>query len=147
MAEQRPERPQRKGGNRPVAGNGGLRFGRGLFGWVLFVALAILLFMLLNKNTKSYTTIPLSEFWARLAPDKGDPDKSGSRFLEIEIGNEEISGRFANPEEIPNVGKITHFKSVINIGSSNDWAFIQAVMSRSGTAKVTIESNNSMLMM
>ena len=33
MAEQRPDRPQRKGARPGGPGNGGLRFGRGLFGW------------------------------------------------------------------------------------------------------------------
>ena len=45
MAEQRPERPQRKGARPGGPANNGLRFGRGLFGWVLFIGLAIMLFM------------------------------------------------------------------------------------------------------
>jgi hypothetical protein len=49
MAEQRPDRPQRKG-PRPGGNANGLRFGRGLFGWVLFIGLAIMLFMLLNSR-------------------------------------------------------------------------------------------------
>ncbi|HZN65287.1 MAG TPA: ATP-dependent zinc metalloprotease FtsH, partial [Tepidisphaeraceae bacterium] len=61
MAEQRPDRPQRKGG-RPGGPNGGLRFGRGLFGWVLFIGLAIMLFMLLSKQGSHVKPIPLSEF-------------------------------------------------------------------------------------
>src|SRR5687767_16030740 len=72
MAEQRPDRPQRKGGGRPGGpGNGGLRFGRGLFGWVLFIGLAIMLFMLLNKQGGTFKTIPLSEFMNILEPGSG----------------------------------------------------------------------------
>ena len=41
MAEQRPEKPARKL-PRPNGGpNGGMRVGRGLFGWVLFIGLAV----------------------------------------------------------------------------------------------------------
>ena len=64
MAEQRPDRPNRKPG-RPVP-NGGMRFGRGLFGWVLFVGLAIMLFLLLNKSGHGPKEINYSEFRAKL---------------------------------------------------------------------------------
>src|SRR5213594_1734354 len=71
MAEQRPDRPQRKGGRPGGPGNGGLRFGRGLLGWVLFIALAVMLFMLLSKQGGGYKTIPLSEFMNILEPGAG----------------------------------------------------------------------------
>src|SRR3954470_18182822 len=71
MAEQRPDRPQRKGARPGGPGNGGLRFGRGLFGWVLFIGLAIMLFMLLSKQGGTYKTIPLSEFMNVLEPGAG----------------------------------------------------------------------------
>ena len=39
-----------------------MKFGRGLFGWVLFIGLAIMLFMLLSKQGSHVKPIPLSEF-------------------------------------------------------------------------------------
>lgn len=61
MSEQQPERPSKKS-NRPGQ-PGGMRFGRGLFGWVLFIGLAIMVVMLLkNYNNKQSTEISLSEF-------------------------------------------------------------------------------------
>src|SRR3954447_11718376 len=80
MAEQRPERPQRKGarpGGPPTAGaqprpggpaNGGLKFGRGLFGWILFICLAIMLFMLLSQNRGGAKNLPWSEILSALDP-------------------------------------------------------------------------------
>ncbi|MDB5301175.1 MAG: hypothetical protein JWO87_2838, partial [Phycisphaerales bacterium] len=41
MAEQRPYRPSPKR-PRPGLPNGGIRFGRGLLGWILFVALVLM---------------------------------------------------------------------------------------------------------
>jgi hypothetical protein len=35
-----------------------MRFGRGFFGWFLFIALAVMLFMLLQKGSTSYYQIP-----------------------------------------------------------------------------------------
>ena len=44
--EQRPERPRRnaRGGLNP----NGMRYSRGLFGWVVFIALAVVMFLLLR---------------------------------------------------------------------------------------------------
>jgi cell division protease FtsH len=64
MAEQRPERPGRKPG-RPLP-NGGMRFGRGLFGWVLFIGLAIMLFLLLKQQSTARTEISYDEFRHKL---------------------------------------------------------------------------------
>src|SRR5437016_1848864 len=69
MSEQRPERPQRKNGGRPPVSNGGLRMGRGLFGWVLFIALAVMLIMLLNKGSTQFANIAFSDFWSQLNQD------------------------------------------------------------------------------
>src|SRR3978361_1614757 len=62
MAEQRQDRTPRKNGRPPQPGNGGMRFGRGLFGWVLFIGLAVMLFFVLNSKQKSLQDIPLSDF-------------------------------------------------------------------------------------
>ena len=58
MTEQKPDRPQSKQ-RRTGMTKGGLPFGRGLMGWVLFVALAIMLIILLNKNRGNYVQITL----------------------------------------------------------------------------------------
>jgi cell division protease FtsH len=60
MAEQKNERPNRRNG-RATPPNGGMRFGRGLFGWFIFIALCIVLFILLNKQNASYTLLNLSD--------------------------------------------------------------------------------------
>src|SRR4051795_1084218 len=73
MAEQRPERPQRKGPRPGGSANGGLRFGRGLFGWVLFIGLAIMLFMLLNAKASSTKNLAWSEFYHVLDPQGSTP--------------------------------------------------------------------------
>ena len=60
MSEQKPERPNRRNG-RGAATNGGMRFSRGLFGWFLFFALCITLFLLLNKSNAKYATLSLGD--------------------------------------------------------------------------------------
>src|SRR4051812_40308284 len=111
MAEQRPERPPQRKGARPIANNGGMKFGRGLVGWVLFVALAIMLFMLLRNQGRTFTTIPFNEFNARLAPDRAVAsgagpavEKQGSQPDRIEwlrLEGDDLYGKFVRAEDIP----------------------------------------------
>src|SRR4051812_9858299 len=95
MSEQRPDRPARKNG-RPQPGganNGGMRFGRGLFGWVLFIGLAVMLFVVLQNQRKTSQEISLSEFVAQA--DNGNIAKlyidgetlRGETNKEIQVGN------------------------------------------------------------
>ncbi|MCC6239963.1 MAG: ATP-dependent zinc metalloprotease FtsH [Phycisphaerales bacterium] len=101
MAEQRPERPSRKPG-RPLP-NGGMRFGRGLFGWVLFIGLAIMLFLLLQQQSTARTEIGASDFWHKL--DRGEVVKlviegneahgelretQGTREFRVKLSNETV---------------------------------------------------------
>src|SRR5258706_8280826 len=101
MSEQhRPERPPRKNG-RPQPGpngggagggaGGGMRFGRGLFGWVLFIGLAVMLFIVLQTNKKAAQDIPLSEFLA--LADNG-------KVAKISIEQEVIRGEFSQPQQV-----------------------------------------------
>ena len=77
MAEQRPERPQRKGSRPGGPANSGLRFGRGLMGWVLFIGLAIMLFMLLNQGNRGAKNLAWSEFYRALDPQGTLPVANG----------------------------------------------------------------------
>src|SRR5687767_12193740 len=60
MSEQKPDRPTRRNGRGGPA-NGGMRFSRGLFGWFLFFALVITLFLLLNKGNAKYAQLTLGD--------------------------------------------------------------------------------------
>ena len=63
MSEQRPDqKPKRKP---PANGTGGgMRLGRGVFGWVLFIGLAIMLFVLVQQQRNTRDDIPISEFYS-----------------------------------------------------------------------------------
>src|SRR5438105_1470849 len=71
MAEQRPDRTPRKngrsnpggggGGSGPNGGGGRIPFGRGLFGWVLFIGLAVMLFIILTSKSRGSQSIKISE--------------------------------------------------------------------------------------
>src|SRR5436190_3544077 len=93
MAEQRPDRQPRKP-VRPPAGPGGMKFGRGVFGWVLFIGLAIMLFILLKQQQSNTQDIAWSELKEKLT--------SGQvRSVTIEsdqlIGEYNTNGKFRTP--------------------------------------------------
>ena len=111
MAEQNPQnqnpqdRPKKNGSRLPSPG-GGMRFGRGLFGWVLFIGLVVMLFMLLNQNRNRSTEIPLSNFFTAL---------DGGKVQTLTIEGDEISGKLkGNGEPIGPAGQmVTDFRTVV----------------------------------
>ncbi len=92
MSEPRPpERPLRKNGRTPPNG-GGMRVGRGLFGWVLFITLAIMLVMLLKNTSQVYQKIPISDFENLYHSD---------RIKDFTIDGDEIKGEVKDNVQIP----------------------------------------------
>ena len=142
MSEQKPERPQSPKQRRPGVPNGGLRFGRGLFGWVLFGALAIMLFVLLRQKQNQYSTIALNEFFTALKTDK---------VASVTIEADEVSGKFRNPEPITSVtaGKVTFFRTPIPSGmGSSSWDFVKSILDTAGSSptKIEVENNNNLIL-
>src|SRR5688572_5065564 len=91
MSEQRPERPNRKAprpGTPGANGGGGLKFGRGVFGWLLFIGLAVMLFMLLNQQGQNYKEVTLNVLLDQL--DRG-------KVEELTIDGTEVTGKFTEP--------------------------------------------------
>src|SRR3954468_14767645 len=109
MAEQRPDRQNRKTG-RPGApgggGNGSFRFRSGLVGWLLFIALAVLLVMLVQRTTNSRVDIPTSEFWRVFHEDK---------VVELKVEGDDVSGKLIKDTRVAVGGgaqqNVTEFKT------------------------------------
>src|SRR5688572_8818558 len=115
--QQRPERPSRKnsraagGGDKgpgAAAGGGGLKFGRGALGWVLFIGLAVMLFMLLNSQNQSHREVALSDFLNQLEQGK---------VQEFTIDGSDITGEFTEPFTASgSPAGIKKFKTVVGNG-------------------------------
>src|SRR2546426_3939769 len=91
MSEQRPDRPTKKPLRPAPQGPGPMRFGRGLFGWMLFIALAVMLFMFLRQQSVQTQNIDIGEFESRLAVDK---------VAKVIIQGDVITGEFSAPQAI-----------------------------------------------
>ena len=154
MAEQRPDRPARRtnrpggpnGGNNNGAGggpnNGGMRFGRGVFGWVVFIALALLLVYMLTLNKHASTRIGESDFWRTLGT---------GQVKSLDIDTEEINGTFNNQTAgvaLPDVNgtmipNITNFNVQLTPGESSEWWFKQRILDQApSTAFKNVNNQN-----
>src|SRR3954468_15021100 len=101
MSEQRPDRSGKKPSRPAPPTPNGMRFGRGLFGWVLFIALMVMLFLLINSKNATSQTISISEFESRLQSDK---------VSKVVVTGDDISGEFRSAEDIGPTPKVKSFR-------------------------------------
>src|SRR5581483_10323506 len=102
--QQRPTPPSKKPNRNTSAGAngaGGMRFGRGLMGWLLFIGLVLMMVYLLNNSRHSQVRIAESEVIHNL-------DKVRSLVLDTD----EMSGTFNMPVTI-NGQQVTDFVASI----------------------------------
>ena len=90
MAEQRPDRQQQQRKPvRPPGGPGGMKFGRGVFGWVLFIGLAIMLFVLLKNQQGSTQEVSWSDFVAQ---------HDAGNVKTVTIESDQLVGEYNTPQ-------------------------------------------------
>ncbi|MDB5328530.1 MAG: ftsH, partial [Phycisphaerales bacterium] len=69
--------------------NGGMRFGRGVFGWVLFIGVAILLFLYLNQQGRTVQDIDIRTYYEK---------QDSNQNAEERIVGEEVQGSLRKEE-------------------------------------------------
>jgi cell division protease FtsH len=112
-----------------------MQFGKGLFGWVLFISLAVMLFMLLNKQETRYTPISLGEFTRHL-------DNDRVRF--VDIGNDQLYGEFMSPQAAGDRNvPVLEFRVPIPEGATKDWAFTQWLLNNRRGAGLGVRNDGS----
>ena len=107
---------------------------KGLIGWFLFIALAVGLFMLLQKDHANYPVIALSDFTSRLELDK---------VRTVEVRSDELVGEFTRPEPVGNdlVGK---FRVPLPEGTSN--SFLPWLIEHRQNAKVMASNQPNLVL-
>src|SRR5690349_103701 len=88
------------------------RRGRSIFGWVLFIGLAIMLFLLLRQQQVSTNDISLSEF---------KDDLVNGKVRRVIVESDQIDGDFNTAN--PNTGSRFRVQIPQNMGA--DWGFLQ----------------------
>ncbi len=134
MTEQRPERPGRRNGSRGP-NNGGMRFSRGIFGWFLFGALCIVLFLLLNGRGTNYNTLAISEVWQQR-------DKDNVKTIAIE--GDTVKGEFKNKYAPPGKTPSEYFRAELPQNSAP--YILVELLNKRGSAEVKAENTQNLLL-
>ena len=135
MAEQQPERPVRRSARPGGNGSGGMRMGRGLFGWILFIGLLIMVIAMFQMKGRQYNDISLSEFEKPLVTDK---------VQTVTIDGDDLKGQFRNFETVSGQ-QVQYFKTSVPSNASSNWAFTQWLLEKAGNAEVKVENNQNIL--
>ena len=112
MAEQRPDRTPRKNGRptTPGAGpnGGGLKLGRGLFGWILFIVFAVMLFIFFNNKGRGSVNVDISELKQQFA---------NKNVEVITLDGDILSGKFRKAVTASGIDKVEMFRTETPTGS------------------------------
>jgi cell division protease FtsH len=114
-----------------------MRMGRGLFGWILFVGLAIMLFVLLNSKNRQVTEIPFSDFMTRLEADQ---------VKSFTISGSEANGEFRT--EMPVEGqsqKVKAFRVKLSTDGPVSEQMVIQLNAKRHNAVLTMEDSQNLL--
>ncbi|MBC7784533.1 MAG: ATP-dependent zinc metalloprotease FtsH [Burkholderiales bacterium] len=137
MSDDRDEKPTGGGNGRRPRPAGGMRFGRGVFAWVLFIALAIMLYLYVQNKGQFYTEVGINVFWDKV--DSGDLNKAT-------IQNNEVLGEFKTPfTPVDGKPQFKHFRVTFPLGTTSEGEFQRRVMyDASGQKRLTeLNADNS----
>ena len=101
---------------------------RGVFGWLLFIGVCTVLFLLLSKRSPQQRgqRIPLSEFAARL---------EANQVRSLTISSDEIRGDLLGPDG----NSVTPFRTALPPGTADSWPFLEWLLAHRGGAVVSVE--------
>ncbi|MDB5290652.1 MAG: ftsH [Phycisphaerales bacterium] len=140
MAEQRPDRPSPKR-PRPGLPSGGFRFGRGLLGWIVVIAVGIMLFSLVKSQVHEYTTIPFSEFLSKT--------KEG-KVQSLVIEGDNLKGKFNDATVISGLPsgspKVLKFQTDVPPNWASSDAGFNFLDKYRSNATIEVVNNNNFLM-
>jgi ATP-dependent Zn protease len=109
---------------------------RGAFGWVLFIGLAVMLFMLLSKQETAVGRVSLSDFVDHLR---------NGRVSVVTLEGDEVTGRFTSPQPATGEKTTLWFRTSLPKGVTGDWAFIQWLLEHRRGADVYVRGQNSLV--
>ena len=128
MSEENPERPPRKNGRNNGLNGGGMRFSRGLFGWVVCIGIAAMMFMFFQNTHGHYKEISLSKF---------EDDLKHNKIASVSIQGDDIDGQYipANKTDQPE-----GFKTTVPTGTFQTTGYLRWIMDNRGNAEVGAEN-------
>ena len=122
----------------------GMRFAPGVFGWVLFIAVAIVLFLYLSGQRPAFQEVSIDVFYAKL---------EDNEVSQLRIVGDEINGEFTKPyvpDDSTNKAKIDKFRVSFPIMMTSDQAWLRGIQYNAAgekrLVKISNENQNNLLM-
>jgi ATP-dependent Zn protease len=112
-------------------------FGRSIFGWVLFIGLAVMLFVLVQGKNRQTDSISASDFESLL---------SAGSFRSITIESDEVLGDLMKPTVLSGGATVTTVRVSLPQGLGQSWPFYEHVMRNRGPATVHVENGQNLLL-
>jgi cell division protease FtsH len=128
MSEENPERPPRKNGRNNGLNGGGMRFSRGLFGWVVCIGVAAMMFMFFQSSRSRYTPISLSQF---------EDDLVHSKVAKVSIQGDDINGQYVQENK---TDPVRYFMTTVPTGTFQTTAYLRWIMDHRMVAEVSAEN-------
>ncbi len=114
-----------------------MRVPRGLFAWVLFISLLIMLVMLLRSTGPNSQQIPISDFETLLKND---------HVQEFTIDGNDVEGQVKENIQIPGAPAGTHFfKTEYPEGTFSNGTYLAQLMTMHGDSKVDAKNESNLL--
>ncbi|HWE00847.1 MAG TPA: ATP-dependent zinc metalloprotease FtsH [Tepidisphaeraceae bacterium] len=114
-----------------------MKFGRGLLGWVLTIALVIMVVFVLSHQKGDYTTIPFGEFMKKMEAHK---------VSVLTVEGESFYGKFAGKgETIPiknGAQTIVKFQTEAPAGTTQNWEYVKWLSDYSKDVQLDVVNNN-----
>jgi ATP-dependent Zn protease len=112
-------------------------FAKGIFGWVLFIGLAVMVFIVLQGNRQPALEIPLSELTTEL---------SNGNVREVVVDGDTLRGHFVKaPANRPSASTAGAFRIELPPTMSQSWSFMQWLLEHRMDAEVRVENNPNTL--
>jgi ATP-dependent Zn protease len=107
---------------------------RKMLGWVLFIGLAIVLFLMLRQTRPSTSEVSLSDFRNLLDADK---------VKLVIVEQDELQGELNSPTT---GGATTRFRVPLTQGMGQSWAFVEWLLEHRGHTEVRCSNEQSLLL-
>jgi ATP-dependent Zn protease len=106
-----------------------------LFGWILFIGLAVMLFLLLQKGSGPSTTTTLSDLVQQL--------HSGN-VRSVLIDGDRLVCQLRTPKQYGD-GTASRISAALPAGTTGSWMFTQWLLENSNGADVEVENSQNLL--
>ena len=114
-----------------------MKVGRGMLGWILVGALAVMFWMLINRPGTRSNEISYTDFRTAFEQDK---------VTEVTLDGDELRGKFAEEQKLgPQGTGVKDFRVVVPPGFTSQFSFVDYVSDRRGITKVTVENSQNLV--